>query len=80
MQAYYGITPAQAASSGYAPYDAGAGWRDASAAVKLRRDIDDNWIVLGSFGLSRLLGAAAGSPLTHSRFGWTLNAGAARRF
>lgn len=80
MQSYYGVTPEQAARSVYPVYAPSAGLRDISASINWRQDIDNEWIVLAGFGVSRLLGPAAASPLTYSRNGWAINGGLARRF
>lgn len=80
MQTYYGVSEAQAARSGYPVYTPGSGLRDMSINTNLRHDIGEDWIVLAGAGTSRLLGPAAASPLTHSRSGWGVNAGFARRF
>ena len=80
MQAYYGITPAQSSRSIYPAYQAKAGWRDAGLSFNLRHDFSDDWVALGNLGTTRLLGSAAGSPITRSRNGWGLGAGIGWRF
>jgi outer membrane scaffolding protein for murein synthesis (MipA/OmpV family) len=80
MQAYFGITPAQAQRTAYPMYAAGAGWRDATAQAKLRWEASKDWILIGSLGARRMLGPAAQSPLTQARDGWIVIAGVGRRF
>ncbi len=64
MQSYFGVTPAQSASSGYAAYTPGSGWRDVRANAALTWQINPRTVM--SFGLSAstLLGSAKDSPLT----------------
>ena len=63
MQSYFGVTGAQAASSGYAAYTPGSGWRDLRGNAALTWQINPRTVM--SFGLSAstLLGSAKDSPL-----------------
>lgn len=63
MQAYFGVSQAQAARSGHARYDAGAGLSDAGLAARLDWSFADHWVLSGKLGYTRLLGDAADSPL-----------------
>jgi len=80
MDSYFGVTPQQAATTGYAAYAPGAGWRDVSVGVGTRREFGRRWI--GYVGLSRsvLLGPARASPLTAQDASWAVNGGLAWRF
>jgi MipA family protein len=80
MQAYYGVTPEQAARSGYPVYEPHAGVRDISLNAGLRYPFADDWVVFGGISAGRLLGSAAASPLTRERNTWGLSAGLAYRF
>jgi MipA family protein len=80
MQTYYGISEAQASRTTYRVYTPGAGLRDVAATVGFRTDLGEDWILLAGAGATRLLGAAARSPLSTSRNGWGINAGLAWRF
>jgi MipA family protein len=80
MQTWYGVTPAQAAASGYAVYEAPEGLRDASASATWRNDFDAHWAGFATVSASRLLGPAAASPLALQRNGYGLSVGLARRF
>lgn len=80
MRKYYGITPAQSSTSVYPAYAAAAGLRDAGIGVSLQHDISRAWVVLASAHVSRMLGSAAGSPLTQRRDGWGAGGGLAWRF
>ncbi|TWB45129.1 MipA/OmpV family protein [Nitrospirillum pindoramense] len=66
MQAYFGVTPAQAAASRFAAYSAGAGFKDVSAGALARYRITDHWFVTGDVTVKRLLGDAADSPVTYA--------------
>lgn len=63
MRAYFGVSPAQAARSGYSAYDAGAGLGDAGVEARFRWAFTESWSLYGSVGVSRLIGEAADSPL-----------------
>lgn len=80
MQTYYGVSEAQAANTAYPVYEPGAGLREITFALGLRHQLSREWILVTGFGLSRLLGPAAASPLTISPSGWGVNAGAVWRF
>jgi outer membrane scaffolding protein for murein synthesis (MipA/OmpV family) len=80
MQAYYGVSAAQAQRTDYPAYTARGGLRDAGVASSLRHDVGRDWTVLAGASATRLLAAAAASPLTRSRTGWGVNAGAAWHF
>lgn len=73
MQSYYGITEEQSARSGYPVHAARAGVRDISLNFGLRHQLGPHWVVAGGFGIARLLGSAADSPLTTDPFGWGTN-------
>jgi outer membrane protein len=80
MRSYFGVTPQQAAVTGYAAYDPNAGWRDVSLGIGARSEFGRRWI--GYVGLSRseLLGPARASPLTTQDASWAINGGLAWRF
>ena len=67
MQGYFGVTPAQAASGGNPAYRPGAGIVSVYGDVDWRWQVSNKyWLTTGA-RLSRLAGAAAGSPLVGSR-------------
>lgn len=63
MQAYFGVSPAQAARSGHARFDASSGVSEAGLAARLDWAFAEHWLLSGHLGYSRLLGDAADSPL-----------------
>ena len=67
MQEYFGVTPAQAASSGYAAYSAGSGLRDVRANLSLNWFITKEWTLTGAASVSSLQGDATDSPIVRQR-------------
>ena len=63
MQAYFGVTPEQAARSGLARYDAGAGLKRADFSLSATYMLNQNWMVRGQAGVGILVGDAADSPV-----------------
>jgi outer membrane scaffolding protein for murein synthesis (MipA/OmpV family) len=67
IQRFYGVTAAQATRSGYRVTSAGGGLRDLRANVALTHVIDLRQSVTLAVSANRLMGDAAGSPLTRQR-------------
>ncbi len=63
MQDYFGVSAQQSASSGYAVYAPGAGFRDVRLTTSLVYSIDARWSLTGVFGASWLQGDARDSPI-----------------
>jgi outer membrane scaffolding protein for murein synthesis (MipA/OmpV family) len=63
MQGFFGITPRQAAASGYPAYSAGSGLRDVRVNGSLSYFIDARWSVTGAITVSSLQGDARDSPI-----------------
>jgi MipA family protein len=80
MQSYYGVTPAQSASTGYAVYLPSTGFRDLALSIGLRSELTPQWVGFVNGGLSQSLGPLLDSPLVTQPLGWGLNAGLAWRF
>lgn len=64
MQSYFGVTPAQSATSGYAVYTPRAGLRDWTTKATLSTRIGSRTLLTGGVSAAALLGDAADSPLT----------------
>lgn len=64
MQAFFGVTAAQAAASGYAPYRPQAGVRDLRANVALPYQVMPRWSMTAAVSVDTLVGDARDSPLT----------------
>lgn len=69
LRAYHGVTPAQSATSGLAVYRPDASVNDVAVSGFASRRIGGNWSVNGFGSYARLLGDAAGSPISKSAFG-----------
>jgi MipA family protein len=67
MQSYFGVTPAQSAASGYAPYTAGAGVRDVRASAALTYSVNPKVSITTAVSASSLQGDAKDSPVTRKR-------------
>jgi MipA family protein len=80
LQTWYGVTALQSARSGYPVYSPSEGLRDVHGSATWRIEVDPQWAGFASIGATRLLGAAAHSPLTRQRNGVSVSAGIARRF
>jgi outer membrane protein len=63
MQAFYGVTPQQSASSGYAVYTPGAGWRDVRASASLTYFFNADWSLTGAATVRALQGDVKASPI-----------------
>ncbi|MCW5658541.1 MAG: MipA/OmpV family protein [Burkholderiaceae bacterium] len=79
-QSYFGVSAAQAADTGYAPYAPGSGWRDLSVSLGARSEFGERWI--GYVGVSQawLMGPARRSPLSQQPSSWAVTGGLAWRF
>ncbi|MBV8502614.1 MAG: MipA/OmpV family protein [Paucibacter sp.] len=64
----FGVSPASAARGGPRAWQPSRGWQDWSEAVSWEHKFSADWSVSGQWLGARLLGAAAGSPLTQTRF------------
>ncbi len=80
MQSYYGVTPEQAALSGYPVYTPRAGARETELSLNYRTDLSPDWLLIASASATHMVGPAAASPLTHRRDGWVVRSGVAWRF
>ena len=67
MQSYFGVTAAQAASSGYASYKPGGGLRDVRANLTLTYRINPKFSATAGISSSRLAGDASDSPLVRQK-------------
>lgn len=80
MQDYFGVTPAQSASSGYAAASPGAGWRNAGLNVSLNHSLDRRTFLVAGISFNQLLGDARDSVLTRRSTALTGVAGVAYAF
>ena len=63
MQSYFGVSPAQATTSGYPAYRPAAGLRDVRANVALTYQLAPRATITGAASVDTLLGDARSSPL-----------------
>jgi MipA family protein len=63
MQAFYGVTAQQSASSGYGVYTPGAGWRDVRGNASLTYSFNADWSLTGAFTVRSLQGDVKRSPI-----------------
>jgi outer membrane scaffolding protein for murein synthesis (MipA/OmpV family) len=63
MRAFYGVSTAQSASSGYAVYTPGAGWRDLRANAALTYFFTSDWSLTGAVTVRSLQGDVKRSPI-----------------
>ena len=66
-QTWYGVYPLQGANTGFAAYQAGAGFEKVSLAASWNHVIDKRWSVRTVGGVNMLVGDAADSPLTKKK-------------
>jgi outer membrane scaffolding protein for murein synthesis (MipA/OmpV family) len=63
MQSYFGVTPAQAARSGYGVYRPSGGFKDVGVMAGISMPLSESWSVDLMAKYAHLLGDAADSPL-----------------
>jgi len=78
MQSYFGVP---VGAQRFAPYEPGAGLRNASVSLGWQRTLDDDkhWVLFGGASAQRLLGPAADAPFVQRKGTWTANLGLAYR-
>lgn len=80
LDRFFGVTPTEAATSGYAPYTPKAGLRDVRLGFGVHYDISARWVATANTGIQQLVGPAADSPLARSTTHWGFGAGLGWRF
>jgi len=68
LRSAFGVSPVHAASGGLQAWHPGAGWQDWSTAISWEHKFSADWSVSGQWLGAHLMGNAARSPLTQSRF------------
>ncbi|MCJ8141360.1 MipA/OmpV family protein [Ancylobacter sp. A5.8] len=68
MEAYFGVTPLQAARSGLPQYEIGAGFKRVDLDLSATYAVTEHWLVRGEIGLGYLLGDVADSPVVQEAF------------
>lgn len=77
---YFGVTPAEAGSSGYAAYAPGGGFNSAAIKFEARYALSDSTALLGEIEYGKLIGDAADSPIVQDRYQPSLRLGIVRNF
>ncbi len=80
MDAYFGVTPGQARSSGLPAFSADAGFKTVGAGLLTAYSFNRNWSTTALFSYDRLIDDAANSPVTHDKDQFTFGLGLSRRF
>jgi hypothetical protein len=65
LEAFYGVSAAQSASSGYAVYAPGTGWRDVRGTASLTYFLDADWSLTGAVTVRALQGDVKRSPIVN---------------
>lgn len=78
MNSLFGV-PATAENPDRAAYTPGSGLKSIGFGVRVTSALTDNWVLFSRFGVSRLLGPAADSPLSEELYGVTARIGIAWR-
>ncbi|WP_322889730.1 MULTISPECIES: MipA/OmpV family protein [unclassified Yoonia] len=66
-QTYFGVSAAEAVTSSFGAYDAGAGIISTGIAAEVSYQVTADWGVLGILRYDQLQGDAAGSPIVQSK-------------
>ncbi len=66
MQAYFGVTPAQASRSQFQAYNASAGFKDITISLTSIYQWNKHWFTASELSVQKLVGDAADSPITQS--------------
>lgn len=75
LQSFYGVTAAQATSSGLAAYTPGSGWLNNQVGIYVAYNLSPQWLLIGNAEEHQLLGDARNSPLTEVRYNHTVTLG-----
>ncbi len=73
MNAWFGVSPTQAAASGYRQYDASAGIKSFGAGLSAMWFLDKHWFLTGDAGWAQLMGSARNSPITQKATNLTVD-------
>lgn len=79
-QAFFGVSPAESARSGYAAYEASAGLKDVHLGARWNWALAPSWIVTSHLQATRLVGSAKDSPLVERPTSLTVSTALAYRF
>lgn len=77
---YFGVTPSESSTSGYAAFAPGGGFNRATITLEARYALTETTALLGGVNYGRLIGDAADSPVVQDRYQPSLRLGIVRRF
>ncbi|RKE70837.1 outer membrane protein [Pseudorhodoplanes sinuspersici] len=83
MEAYFGVTPAEAARSPFlTAYSPGGGFKGVGAELSARYEVSSEWAVVGKLAYEKLIGDAADSPIVKvgDENQWTAQVGLSYKF
>jgi outer membrane scaffolding protein for murein synthesis (MipA/OmpV family) len=80
MNAYFGVSQVQAANTRYRQYKASAGFKSAGLGVSIDYFVNPHTIIDVSSAVDRLLGSAADSPITQTKYEAVVSASALYKF
>lgn len=69
-QTFFGVTSAQAASSGFAGYSPGAGVYGADSSLVWTHKVSSNWSITSAASVTSLVGDSAKSPIVQRRLAY----------
>jgi outer membrane scaffolding protein for murein synthesis (MipA/OmpV family) len=79
-ETYFGVTPEEAARSGFGAYQPGGGLQDVHVGARWNWVFTPSWMLTSSLQARRLLGSASHSPLTERSTNLTVSTAIAYRF
>ncbi|WP_049974102.1 MipA/OmpV family protein [Azospirillum sp. B4] len=80
VRRYFGVSPEQAARSGYTAFKPGSGFSGAGFGASAVWFLTDHWFFTADGAVQRLLGDITNSPITRSNVQMTMNLSVAYRF
>lgn len=80
MEAYFGVSPDEAARTAYDPYPVGGGIKAHALTVEARYRATPDWTVLGRVQAKHLVGDAGDSPIVRDRDQFSVGLGVVRSF
>lgn len=80
MNAYFGVTPYQTTTSDYRQFDGQEGFKSAGLGISAAWLVTPHWIINVSSAANRLLGSAAASPITQTKYQGVVSLSAMYKF
>jgi outer membrane scaffolding protein for murein synthesis (MipA/OmpV family) len=80
QQSFFGVTPRQAAATGYRAFTPSSGFRSYGFGTDMGWFFTEHWLISGSFGCKWLVDDAAHSPIVFDKFQFQSNLGIGYQF